>query len=47
MNGAAGAVVGPPEHPIAVVGFTVSSGKIAEIDLIVDPAKLARVAAGP
>jgi RNA polymerase sigma-70 factor (ECF subfamily) len=46
VNGAAGAVVGPPERPIAVVGFTVSSGRIAEIDLIVDPAKLARVVAG-
>jgi RNA polymerase sigma factor (sigma-70 family) len=42
VNGAAGAIVGDPERPIAVVAFTVSSGRITEIDLITDPAKLPR-----
>jgi len=40
VNGAAGAIVVPGERPIAVVGFTISGGKIAEIDVIADPAKL-------
>jgi RNA polymerase sigma-70 factor (ECF subfamily) len=43
VNGAAGLVVGPPETPFAVVGFTVAGGRIAAIDLIVDPAKLRRL----
>ena len=40
VNGAAGAVVGPPGRPFAVVGFTVAGGRIVEIDLITIPAKL-------
>jgi RNA polymerase sigma-70 factor (ECF subfamily) len=40
VNGAAGAVVGPPGRPFAVVGFTVSGGRIVEIDLITNRAKL-------
>ncbi len=40
VNGAAGAVVAPHGKPIAVVGFTVSGGRIVEIDVIADPAKL-------
>jgi len=40
VNGAAGAVVGPLDRPFAVVGFTVSGGRIVEIDLITNPAKL-------
>ena len=40
VNGAAGAVVMVAGRPFAVVGFTVSNGRIAEIDLIADPAKL-------
>ena len=31
-------------RPIAVVGFTITHGRIAAIDLITDPEKLARVA---
>ena len=42
VNGAAGAVVAPHGKPIAVVGFTVSGGRIVEIDVIADPAKLGR-----
>ena len=42
----AGVVVGREETPFAVVGFTVAAGRITEIDLIIDPEKLKRVAAG-
>jgi RNA polymerase sigma factor (sigma-70 family) len=40
VNGAAGLVVVPRDRPVAVVGFTVSSGKIVEIDVLADPARL-------
>jgi RNA polymerase sigma factor (sigma-70 family) len=40
VNGGAGAVVMVDGRPFAVVGFTVTNGRIAEIDLIADPAKL-------
>jgi RNA polymerase sigma factor (sigma-70 family) len=40
VNGAAGLIVGPTRRPRAVVGFTVSGGRIVEIDLILDPDKL-------
>ena len=40
INGAAGALFGDREEPIAVIAFTVTSGKIATIDLIADPDKL-------
>ena len=43
VNGAAGAVVGHPGRPFAVVGFTVANGRITALDFVVDPAKLARV----
>jgi RNA polymerase sigma-70 factor (ECF subfamily) len=43
VNGTAGVIVVPGKKPIAVVGFTVSDGRIAEIDVIADPAKLRRV----
>jgi RNA polymerase sigma factor (sigma-70 family) len=46
VNGAAGAVVAPGGKPIAVVGFTVVGGRIAEIDLVADPAKLRRLDVG-
>jgi hypothetical protein len=36
-------VVGRPGQPIAVVSFTIPHGRIAVIDLITDPEKLARV----
>jgi RNA polymerase sigma factor (sigma-70 family) len=41
VNGGPGVIVGTPGHVIAVVGFTVSKGRIREIDIIGDPAKLA------
>jgi RNA polymerase sigma factor (sigma-70 family) len=40
VNGAAGFVVGHEGRPVSVAGFTVSDGKIAEIDLLADPARL-------
>jgi RNA polymerase sigma-70 factor (ECF subfamily) len=43
VNGNAGVVVAPNDRPIAVVGFTVTGGRIVEIDLIADPEKLERL----
>ena len=43
VNGAAGVVVTAGERPVAVMGFTVSRGKIVEIDAIVDPERLRRL----
>jgi RNA polymerase sigma-70 factor (ECF subfamily) len=40
VNGAAGVVVAVDARPIAVVGFTVSRGRILAIDVIADPRKL-------
>ena len=40
VNGNAGVIVVPHEKPVAVVGFTVVGGRIAEIDVVADPAKL-------
>jgi RNA polymerase sigma factor (sigma-70 family) len=40
VNGAAGLVVIREGRPFAVIGFTVASGKIAEIDILADPARL-------
>jgi RNA polymerase sigma factor (sigma-70 family) len=42
VNGAAGAVVAPNGITIAVVGFTVANGRIVEIDVVADPAKIGR-----
>jgi RNA polymerase sigma-70 factor (ECF subfamily) len=40
VNGAAGFVVSQRGRPVSVAGFTVTHGKIAEIDLLADPARL-------
>jgi RNA polymerase sigma factor (sigma-70 family) len=40
VNGAAGIVVASGDHVIGVAGITVAGGRIAEIDLVTDPAKL-------
>ncbi len=40
VNGAAGVVVTEGGRPVSVMGFTVSHGKITEIDAIADPARL-------
>jgi RNA polymerase sigma-70 factor (ECF subfamily) len=45
VNGAAGAVITVRGRPFAVMGFTVSQGKIVEIDAIADPERVRRIAA--
>jgi RNA polymerase sigma factor (sigma-70 family) len=40
VNGAAGLVVAPGGRPFAVIGFTVARGRIAEIDILADPARV-------
>jgi len=40
VNGAAGAVWAPRGRPRVVFGFTVTRGKIVEIDILADPARL-------
>jgi hypothetical protein len=48
VNGTPGVVVGPPGRVAAVVGLSIFDGRIREIDIVGDPAKLRRlrVAAG-
>jgi RNA polymerase sigma factor (sigma-70 family) len=45
VNGAAGVVISVGVRPFAVMGFTVSEGKIVEIDAIADPQRVRRIAA--
>lgn len=45
VNGAAGAVITVDGSPFAVMGFTVSNGKIVEIEAIADPERVARISA--
>jgi RNA polymerase sigma-70 factor (ECF subfamily) len=45
VNGAAGVVVTVGGRPFAVLGFTVTDGRIVEIDAIADPDRVRRVAA--
>ena len=44
VNGAAGVVVAPRGRPFSVMGFTIRGGKIVEIDILADPARLSRLA---
>ena len=44
VNGAAGATVGLSGRPFAVVGFSVSNGRITTIDLVLDRDKLTHIA---
>lgn len=41
VNGGIGVVVGAPERPFAIAGCTIAGGRIVELDLILDPEKLA------
>jgi RNA polymerase sigma-70 factor (ECF subfamily) len=41
VNGAAGALVAPGGKPFAVMAFTVADGRIAAIDILADPDRLA------
>jgi RNA polymerase sigma factor (sigma-70 family) len=43
VNGGPGVIVGPPGRVVAVVGLTVSGGRIREIDIIGDRSKLGSV----
>ena len=43
VNGAAGVVVTVDGRPFAIMGFTVVGGKVVEIDIIVDPDRLAQL----
>jgi hypothetical protein len=40
VNGQAGALFGTHDDPVAVIGFTIAGGRIAELNLVADPAKL-------
>jgi len=42
-NGAAGLVVAPGGRPFSVMGFSISGGKIVEIDILADPARVGRL----
>jgi ketosteroid isomerase-like protein len=43
VNGAAGVVVAPGGQLVAVMGFTITGGRIVEIDVLADPARLRRL----
>jgi RNA polymerase sigma factor (sigma-70 family) len=43
LNGAAGVVFAPGGRPVALIGFTIQGGKIVEIDILSDPARLRRL----
>jgi RNA polymerase sigma factor (sigma-70 family) len=46
VNGAAGLVTVREGRPLSVMGFTIVSGKIAEIDVLADPERLQRLDLG-
>ncbi len=43
VNGAAGAVVAPRGRVVSVMAFTVTNGRIVQIDALLDPERLARL----
>jgi RNA polymerase sigma factor (sigma-70 family) len=43
VNGAAGLVAAPKGQPFSVLGFTITGGKIVEIDILADPERLRRL----
>jgi RNA polymerase sigma factor (sigma-70 family) len=43
VNGAAGVVAAPKGRPYSVLGFTVTRGRIVEIDILADPERLRRL----
>ncbi|HSJ44388.1 MAG TPA: sigma factor-like helix-turn-helix DNA-binding protein [Euzebyales bacterium] len=45
VNGAAGVVITVAGRPFAVMGFTVTDGRIVEMDAIADPERVRRIAA--
>jgi ketosteroid isomerase-like protein len=46
VNGAAGAVVAPRGRLLSVMAFTVTNGKIVQIDALLDPERLAQLDPG-
>ena len=46
VNGAAGAVVAPRDHVVSVMAFTVTNGRIVQIDALIDPERLAQLGLG-
>jgi RNA polymerase sigma-70 factor (ECF subfamily) len=46
VNGAAGAVVAPRGRILSVMAFTVTKGKIVQIDALLDPERLAQLDLG-
>lgn len=47
VNGAPGLLFGTRDALISVLGFTVTGGQIAELDMVADPAKLRHLAVRP
>jgi len=47
VNGEAGALFGPRDKPIAVIGFTIANGRIAALNLIADTDKLRHLTIQP
>jgi RNA polymerase sigma factor (sigma-70 family) len=43
VNGAAGLVVAPAGRPVALAGFTVAGGKVVEVDVLADRARLSEL----
>ena len=43
VNGGAGAVVVPQGRPFAVMGFTVTDGKIVDINVLSDPLRISQI----
>jgi RNA polymerase sigma-70 factor, ECF subfamily len=46
VNGAAGFIVSREGRPLVVAGFTVVQGRVAEIDLLADPSRVAELNLG-
>jgi DNA-directed RNA polymerase specialized sigma24 family protein/ketosteroid isomerase-like protein len=46
VNGAAGLVAAPQGQPFSVMGLTIANGKIVEINVLADPARLRRLVPG-
>jgi len=47
VNGEAGALFGSRHKPIAVIGFTITGGRVAALNLIADTDKLQRLTIQP
>ena len=43
VNGAAGAVIFVDGRPTAIMGFVIRGGRIVAIDVLADPARIARI----